>query len=61
MENLGKNTDDNHGGQYERLPQEDKELADAILGYLNGCNNKKAERILYAIIEEIGYHSTITT
>jgi len=48
-----------HSQQYERLPEDDKTVADTILGYLNGCNNKKAERILYALLEEISYHSTI--
>lgn len=45
--------------QYNRLSEDQKNIADAIISFLNGINTKSAERILNALLEEITYNSEI--
>ncbi len=51
--------EETHSDSYESLTSHQKELADAIIGYLNNENTRSAEVILMTLIQEIKYHSKI--
>jgi hypothetical protein len=48
-----------HSSIYERLSENEKNIADAIISFLDGQNTRSIEIILLALSEEIKYQSKI--
>ncbi len=48
-----------HSGAYKRLGDAQKDVADAIISFLDGQNNERAREILHALLNEINYFSVI--
>jgi|GEM_PF-3057733 len=51
--------EDKHSRYFNKLSAEDKQIADAIMSYLNGMNTERANEILHAVGYEVTMHSTI--
>ena len=45
---------------YEELPQEKKDIADAILSFLSGMNTQEAKDLIIVIDYELAYRSTVS-
>lgn len=50
-----------HSYPYSQLSEEQKNLADAIISFLNGQNTASIEQILLALKQEIKFFSEIKT
>ena len=45
---------------YERLPQEKKDIVDAILSFLSGMNTQEAKKLIMVIDDELAYRSSVS-